>query len=179
MAFGVPPPSLLREYAVCSSFDPSLDLPTIAPLPDDATPEDRKAHEDAVKDRNRRYMQAVNTGNWPALIKPGESPTFFHFEPIHGSALTWMRGEIERQQLSMDECFELAFRLGLRKIDNFDRQPIKFDKMAGFKVASRDSLASLYAIGQDVGEPMLGRSIVLELGALVFTRAVEGIGPLS
>lgn len=173
------PPSLQREYVLCSPMDPALDLPEVPVIGEDAKMEDIALRDEMVKVRDHKLKVARETGKWDALIKPGQKPTMFRFRNIHGGCLNWLHGESTRRNLIPDECFELAFRLAVVSVDNFPGLEIRYEMIDGFKIATRDSLDRLYDIGRDTNEPQLGRQIVLELGAHVFSRAVNGVSPLS
>lgn len=175
--------SLQREFTLCTSLDPALDLPEIPVLaPSEDTEENRAAVEEVRKERERRYRIAIETGRWD--VKPGETATLFTFRTIHHTTLTWLRGEIRRQVLSEEEIFEFAFRLALKEIANLPK-PIDIKHQAlnltGRKIdlVSERTMEALYDIGREIGEADLGRQIVLELGAIVALRATEGVRPLS
>ena len=176
MAFA--PPSLQKDYTLCSSLDPALDLPDLVELPDNASAEDVATAKAITADRAQKLKVAAATGNWSAITKPGERPTEFSFRQIFGSALTWLSGQVERNRLSGDESFELAFRLALKDISNFGKVDLQREKLDGHLLVTQKSLESIYAIGRDTAAAHLGRLIVLELGMLVFSRAIRGVDPL-
>lgn len=179
MAFGLP--SSQSDYVLCSEFDPALDLLELPTLGEDPSEDDKAAYRAVVEERNRLVKLAHATGNWRELSKPGEQPTYFKFRQIHGTLLTWLQGEVSRQRLNADEAFELAFRLALKSIDNFGGLKLEFDQVPGMnrKIVSRKSIEPIYNIGRSTNRPLLGRSIVLELGGAVWSRALEGVPPLS
>lgn len=178
MAFGLP--SNQQDYVLCSEFDPALDLPEIPTLGEDPSNEDKAEYQRVVEERNRLINLAHATGNWRDITKPGEQPTMFKLRQVHGTALTWLQGEVNRQHLNADEAFELAFRLALRSIDNFGGLKLEFEQIAiGRKIVTRKSIEPIYNIGRNTNRPLLGRSIVLELGGAVWKRALEGVSPLS
>lgn len=172
-------PSLQREYTVCSSLDPALDLPMPPPLPDDASPEDKAHRDQLLEDRIQRYTVARDGGTWPAITKSGEKPTIFVFRSIHGTLWNWLQGEVERRQLTGNETCELAFRIALREIQNFGAFRLAHELVDGHGLATLESIQPLFDLGRDAGEPQLGRAIVLELGAYVLERASKGVRPLS
>ena len=176
------PLSLQGEYTLCSSLDPALDLPDAPEIDlETATPEEIAAHDKISKEREGKLRVAQNTGNWPEITKHGQSPTMFRFRQIHGPLLTWLQGEITRNNLTDDEGFELAFRLALEGVDNFGKVKTDFVARGRHRLAGEKIMARLYDVGRDpeMNQPLLGRFIVLELGALVLTRAVQGVRPLS
>ena len=172
-------PSLQRPYTLCSSLDPALDLPEVPDLTGDAKPEDVATRDALLKERRHALKVAQDTGDWNAIVKSGEKPTMFHMRPIHGATLTWLLGEVNRKTLTDDEGYELAFRLAVKEIENFNGKKLEFVRDDGHVMADPKSLAPLYDIGRDAGQPQLGRVIVLEIGMLAYTRAVQGVSPLS
>jgi hypothetical protein len=84
-----------------------------------------------------------------------------------------------RDEWSQEELFEFAFRLAIRRIDNFGDLRIEHELTErGHKIQTLASLDKLYAIGAHV-DPQLGRLIVQELGAIIVARAAEGLPPKS
>ena len=153
------PPSLQHEYTLVFSGDPALMLP------------------DDEKERAAKLRAARETGRWAELCKPGEQPTLFTIRPIEGPLLTWLHGYSSRARLSNDEGMELALRVALKGVENLGAFEITHSKIEGRVVVSEDTMAALYAIGRELGDPMLGRRVVIELGTLVLDRAMEGIPP--
>lgn len=177
MAFA---PSLQNKYTLCSSLDPAFDLPSIPELPANPTTADIEARNKASEARMHAWTVAKDTNGWAAITKPGEKPTEFNCVPIHGPRLEWLNGEVNRKSLTQGEAAMLAFRLGVVSIVNF---PIKLSWLKqtpgdGFRVLDIESLQPLFDIGRDVGDPNLGSTIVLEIGAAIWERAVYGV-PLS
>lgn len=175
------PAQLGGDFTLCSCLDPALDLPEVPDVSDDelaAMSEDEQKRIKKLRDEYATKLRNMRAdGTWAA--KDGEKLTLFRFRHVRGSMLTWWRGETQRRRLSQDEAFELIFRLALKSIENCSGLEIEFEKLDGQKLATRESLDHIYAIGADLGSPGLGRMIVCELGALVATRAVSGVPPLS
>lgn len=153
------PPSVQKEYALVFSGDPALALPS-----------DEKERDNALR-------VARETGDWSGLIKPGQLPTLFTVRPLSGSMITWLGSQRSRNRLSGQEACELAFRLGLRKIDNFGDFEIEFEREGAQVLAAVTVLDALYDIGRVIGKPNLGRELIAELGGLVIERATESISP--
>lgn len=174
------PPSLQREYTLCSSLDPALDLPIVPELAPDAPPEEVSRVKRIADEYESKLRTAQETGRWHEITKHGETPTIFTFEQVHGTAWTWFRNEILRQNLQDDARLELLFRLAVRKIAPFGNRVLEFDTIDGFQIARRSSLEPIYDLGRDKKppEPGLGRMILMELGGLVAMRS-RGLLPLS
>lgn len=154
----IKPPSLQKVYTLVFSGDPALDLP-------------EDAEEKALALKNAR-----ETGNWP--IRPGESPTLFHFDPV-SHLVPYIHGEVSRGKLIDEELAALVFRLALSKVDGFGDRKVEFERDEdGHRVIAGSSMAMFYDVGRDAGLPDLGRQIVYELGGLVFARARDPIVPL-
>jgi hypothetical protein len=174
-------PSLQNEYTLCSIHDPALALPEVPAVDrDNDPPEAIKAADEVLQERQRQYQSAVDGAiRWDAITKPGERPTVFTFVPMHGPTFTWWQAEAARRNMSADEGYELAFRLAIKSITNLGKS-LEVKRMRndeGRTIATEKSIEPLYDIGRDAGEPQLGRAIVLELGAIVLTKAVTS--PLS
>jgi hypothetical protein len=175
-------PSLQSEYTLCFSRDPALDLPDPIDIDRDKATEEEIAAADAIeKERNAKLKIARETGNWPT--KGGQQLTRFKFRQVHGHLMTWWSGQLQRENLSMLEGFELMFRLALVSVENMGSFEIKHDPskpdQGKPQLISLKTLNSLYSIGQDTaGSASLGRDLVMELGAAVAHRAIEGCPPL-
>lgn len=178
MAFS--PPSLQREYSLCSSLDPALDLPVIPDLAPDAPASEVERVKRIVDEYTTKLRNAQETGRWHEITKKGEDPTIFTFEQIHGTTWTWFKNECLRLGLQDEARLEFLFRVAIRRIAPFGNRKLEFDTIDGFQVAKRSSLEPLYDLGRDSKppEPELGRMIVMELGGLVAMRS-RGLLPLS
>lgn len=171
------PASVKREVTLCSVFDEALDLPVVPDVEESTLTEEQLAeHKKLVGLYETAVRNARETQNWP--VKDGEKPTYFKFREIQGPTVTWWQGEVERHQYKQQESFELMFRLALTGIKNCKGVDLRFEKREGEKLVTRDSLEPIYNIGRDIGQPALGRMIILELGGLVAARAVSGVPPL-
>lgn len=146
-------PSLHRAFALVYSGDPALDLPA------------------DTKERERVLASARETGHWPTFA--GQEPTLFTCRSLHGAPLTWLLGEARRKQLSQDELCELAFRLALTEVVNLGNVQVQREVRGEQLQLTADTLAAIYAIGDGT----VGIQVVLELGAAVLRRAMEGIAP--
>jgi len=153
------PPSLQNEFSLVFSGDPALALP------------------DDPDNRTAKLRVAQETGVWRELLKPNELPTLFRFRSIHGAPLTWLQAETARKQRNQEEGFELVFRLALRGVDNLANYQPTFVHQDGQRLLDHESLDFIYSLGRNLGMPLLGRSIVLELAAIVLNRAVSGVPP--
>lgn len=156
------PPSLQREYSLCFSGDPALDIPEVPA-------EGAADRDDVIKDREHKLKVARETGNWP--IKPGQTPTYFRFRQVGGSACRWWFGESQRQSLSTIEDIELMFRLALVSIDGLPGVTMQHDKRGKFPLVSIGTMDEIYASGA-------GPAAVYELGAIAAERALGGVPPL-
>jgi hypothetical protein len=126
------PPSLLREYALISRFDPALDKPVPPPECEpltDESPEDfearQKARAEAIgkadAEWTRRFAVARDAGTWRELIKAGHEPTVFHVRQIPGAA--WYRlldyCNNERNGVGQFGQLALVLRAGVVRIDGY------------------------------------------------------------
>lgn len=166
----IKPLSIQGTYTLVFSGDPALDLPSVPTVADDADDKAKEAAKAAVAERDRVLKVARETGNWP--IKPGESPTLFHFDHINGTARDYLDGEVQRNKLAPGEFASLIFRLAIRRIDNFGDLKVKLDRRDGFKIATTDVINELRAT------PSVGDLIVAELGGVVAVRTFESLDPL-
>lgn len=172
-------PSLQKEYVLCFSQDPAFDFPPIPAIDRETASADEIAAADAaLKERDHKLRLARESGNWDAITKQGQRPTRFKFRQVHGSHLTWWHGQNNRENLTMAESFELMFRLALIDVENLGSFQVKHDDGKP-RLVSLSCLNRLYALGSDTGNAQLGRELVMELGAHVAKRAVEGCPPLS
>lgn len=146
-----PPPSLQREYVLCFSGDPALDLGD----GDDAA---RAAKLKTIRDH----------GTWESATKTGQKLTRFRFRQVGGSAVRWWFGESERNSLSALEDVELMFRLACVSVDGIE---IKHDKRGKFPLVSIESMDAIYELSG-------GANAVTELGSVVTERALGGVPPL-
>lgn len=151
----IKPPSQIHEYSIIFSGDSALNLP----VPEAA--------------RERALSVARETGQWDPLLLAGESPTVFHVVPIHGAALDWLTGEMQRNGLIGAEAAALALRLALRSIDGFGEHKVKMVREDGHLLASMETINALYAID------VIGRDVVQEIGGVCFERAFSGLRPKS
>jgi hypothetical protein len=158
----IKPPSQQFEYTLIFSGDPSLNLPA-------NTPENPTARERALE-------VARETGQWEALVHPGEMPTLFHVKPLGGAVFDWLVSEARRRNASEAEMHVLALRLALTKVDGLGEHKVTTEA-AGFegefRIASTKIIDALYSIEG------VGRVVVQELGSLVWQRATGGLRPKS
>lgn len=171
-------PSLQKEYALCFSYDPAFDLPDVPDLTEDASSEEVALFEKANAAREELLRVPRATGDWSSVTKPNAQPTRFIFRQVHGNLLSWWRGEKARRNLDAIEGLELMFRIACTRVENCGDFHIKHDDGRP-QLVSIPTLNALYAFGHDIGKAKLGRSLVLELGAVVLKRAIEGCPPLS
>lgn len=171
-------PSLQKEYTLCWSHDPALDLPEVPKLGDDATAAQLEDAKKAAELREHKLKVARDHGNWPAITKPGQRPTTFRFRQVYGHRLTWWQSEAERNQWTGIERCEWMIRLALIGVDNLGTFKVKTDP-GGLELLSLSSLDELYSLGQNTSEPELGQHLIIELGSIAMKRAFEGVPPLS
>lgn len=171
-------PSLQKPYHLCSSLDPALDLPRIPALADDASPEDVKHRDALVAERDTKYQNACDSGNWSAYCKPGETPTLFKCRNIHGPTMIWLQGEIRRKQMIETELAEMAFRLGVFDCD-IKGITLDFEVVDGHRRITEDSMQEFYSIGRNEGDVALGPAVVFEIGSQIWARALQGVPPKS
>jgi hypothetical protein len=150
----IKPPSLLHEYDLIYSGDPALALP-----------------EDAVI-REHALAVARETGNWQALLIPGQEPTLFTLRPLTGSQYDWWAGEVKRRQLVEPEAAALAVRLALTGVKNFGPHKVEPVLVDGHKLARIEIIDAIYAVPE-------GRMVVLELATAVIERATTAPRPKS
>lgn len=170
-------PSLQHRYTLVFSEDPALDLPVVPELAHDATQEQRDEAEKLEKEREHKLKVARETGRWDDLCRPGMEPTLFTFEPITGTTLTWLQGEARRRNLGNEEGIELAFRLSLRDVTNLGKFKVDDVVEDGRRLATAATIDALYALGREAGDATLGRRLIIELGVVVYARAVAGLSP--
>jgi hypothetical protein len=170
------PPSLHFDYHTCFSGDPAF----AGLLPDPAiAPEGSKEREELIEERRRKLEIARDTGDWSSITKTDEQPTLFRLRSIHGE-LAWIESERQRRNMSHGEWCELGLRYALVKIENIGIPfEVKTEKDSnGRRIVTLATIDKLRAIGIDSGDPMLGHSIVSEIGEVALSRAIEGIRPL-
>lgn len=115
----IKPSSLQSTFVLVWSLDPSLSLPEHIddPALDEAA--NASARKENDKERERLLRIARQTGNWAAVTKPGEVPTFFSFGHLSHNETSWLDGEVQRRQLGGLEATNLVFLTALHKIENF------------------------------------------------------------
>jgi hypothetical protein len=134
----IKPPSLIREYTWIWSRDPALNSP-----PPDASDEDKKEWE-------RKLKIARETGQWDALISPGQSPTRFSLRLIPGD--DWRKYIDEYRNQGVAAMTALAVRLALRGVHDLTdtdgkEVKVKLEPASGFgKIASPDIINALDAV---------------------------------
>lgn len=178
-----PPASLQREFQLVSRFDPAIELPAIPQFAEsEMTDEKLEQLRAAVAERDRVYQVMCDTGRYEGHVAKDKQPTLFTFRAVHGFLLTWFRGECVNgpRKLTPEEQFELMFRLSIVRIEHAPK-PVPIHTVTiesagrSVQLARADALEPLYDIGYADGEPELGRQIVIELGAIVLTRALQGV----
>ena len=171
------PPSLQRDYTLCSEHDDALDLPVVPVLADEAPPEDVEHAKKLAEDRALKLKIARDKGEWSTLIKPGRTPARFHFRQLPRSSVHWWLGEIERHEWTHVESLELLFRLACKGIDCTGIKAQFETDGGGRELLSVDTLDSLYRLNGDDGT---GPRIVVELGSIVADKVTtRGVRPLS
>lgn len=129
----IKPVSLQSTYTLVWSQDPALDLPEPPPDAND----EQKA--EVAKERERLLRVARQTGNWQPITKPGEQPTFFHFDCLSHNEFAWAQGEASRRQLGDLEINNLLFLVAIRRIENFGDVKIE-RKQVGRIEGTKDSI---------------------------------------
>lgn len=173
--------SLQRDYTLCSQFDDALDLPDVPEERDDETEEQAVERKRIAAERAHKLKVARERSDWSSLVKPGHSPTMFHFRQIPGASIDWWHGQNEK--LGGVEGQTLLLRLALKSIQNLDGFDVKHDDVRDsmrqvHRLVSIDSLNKLYEIGT-AGDPHIGRKIVGELAGVVAVKTFGGLLPLS
>ena len=158
------PPSLQRDYVLCSQYDDALDLPEVPELAEDAPAADRAHVEQLAADRAVRLKVARERGDWP--IKQGRNPTRFTFRPVPRHSINWWLGEVGRHKKNDLESLELMFRLAIKEVDNFGSFKAQHEEIDGHRLLTVESLNALYAAGNG-----LGVKVVFELAEVVAMRA--------
>lgn len=165
----IQPPSVQREYSEFWSGDPAIMQSPDAP-PEDATEETKAAVRARVEEHERKLERARETGQWDAIIVPGERPTMFTFAPIPGRVMRALISRMERGELDFVTAAPIAFRASIRKIEN-PAMEIKVENHPEFgRIASEAITNKLDAI--DMG-------IVSQLGMRALSRGTTGIAPKS
>lgn len=115
--------TLSAGFSLVWENDPALDRPRrdAFDLGDDGDAAFAKA-EAAFANKLR---VAEETGNYGAVLKPGERPTLFSFELIRGKHLHRLQGlrRSSGQKVEGLELCVLAFRMALTGVDNYDGAP--------------------------------------------------------
>lgn len=170
------PLSLAKTFDLYYSGDPAFEQPPPKPGKD-ATEQERAEYATAREAHRAKVVAAHETGDWSALLKPGETPTKFVMQQAHRP--TW-RAVMDRAELSEDsprrlgptQVIAIAFRLAIHSIPDLSGEmkhaPDK--DLDGWKMAPASVIDTLDQI--DPG-------IVGELGIEIIRRLSEGISPKS
>ncbi len=153
----IKPQSVQGKYTLVYSGDPALSLP-----------EDAEAKAHALK-------VARETGEWDAIVHPGQVPTLFIVKPLTGSAFDYYVGEVNRKELVELEAVTLALRIALLDVQNFGAHKVRRIPVKDYdqSIATTTIIDAIY---DEAGEH--GRRIIAELGNVIVTRATEALSPL-
>ncbi len=102
------PPSRTGSFDLVFSADPALERPTRNEGEAD------EAWQKRLEEWHRALVQARQTGDWSALIKPGAEPTRFRCRQVPGSV--WRQVPRVLAEMGADEQFALLFRLAVTEI---------------------------------------------------------------
>ena len=157
----IKPQSVQNEYSLIFSGDPALSLP-----------------EDP-EERTRVLRIAQQTGNWTALVVPGQVPTVFHFRNLEHSDIAWLDGE---HQLSTEhgrplgniEYLTLAVRLALRSVDNFGTHKVEHKQLGSQRKVATAAIVN--AIHAAAGK--LGPELLTEFAVHIINRGSGQLDPL-
>lgn len=183
------PPSLVHVSAVPWSGDSALDLPDLHRYYDAASAKKKEradlnrsdiseaeladhikkqeAEVEALRlkcaDDLRKFEVSRETGDYSKIIKPGETPTWFHIRIIPGTLMRLLHGEMTTEAASGLALPSIALRIALVKIENMDGVSVSFrDEKPYGRIASTDVIDSLDAcsasIVNEVGNFALSRS---------------------
>lgn len=169
--------SVLTDYALVYSEDPALTL-AARPPPPDALPDDtedtyrprveawQKAIDEIVTANRALFERAMETGEWAAITKPGETPTVFRVRIVPGS--TWAAYEriLRDDKLGDREAQQLAFRLAVTTIDNAPGVPLAKAEHVDRRGVATGLGVILTAATVDAIDTV-SRKIVAEVGTLV------------
>jgi hypothetical protein len=163
-------PSLQGRFALVWSGDPSLQ-PRPVDLPDDAPPDAVEQRKTAQAEYDHALTVCRETGNWSAMVKPGDVPTVFIFELPSGEDRRavndefWANAKAQRAQVAASRLFRVA----LKDVTNWpgSAPPLSFVKENGLDYASGDIVKFL--------DDRVHPSVVGELGSLVYARLQESI----
>lgn len=154
-------PSLQSEYSLIFSGDPALILP-----------------EDPAE-RTRVLSVAQQTGNWAALVAPGQVPTVFHFRNLEHSDIAWLDGEFQSstehgRPLGQIEYLTLAVRLALKGVENFGTHKVEHKPLGSQrKVATPAIVNAIYAAAGK-----LGAELITEFAVHIINRGSGQLDPL-
>lgn len=169
-------PSLQRDFDGYFSKDPAFEQSP--PAPDADASEDAKAKYKLELDGyNAKLKAAWETGDWSALIKPGETPTKFVLGQVDRT--TW-RALDDRVRLpssnprhiGMSSLLHLLFRLAIREVAGIDALKVKRlpdSRWDDWVMAQADIVSILDELDSE---------IVSEIGMQVFWR-LQDVGPFG
>ena len=171
------PVSLTTDYRLVFSDDPALTLAP-RPAPPDAAPDDTDESyaakltawaeaRDAVVASNRAlHDRAMETGDWAAITRPGETPTVFHVRNVPGAQWAAFERLVKIEPLGDRERSSLAFRLAVIGIDNADGIPLMKTEHTD-RQGRRSGLGEILTAATTDALDRVTKVIVMELGALV------------
>jgi hypothetical protein len=155
-------PKLNGVHRICWSRDPALNVPGV---PEQPTGDDEadKLHAAEWKEWRRLVAQARETGAWGALIREGQSPTWFLVEPMRVEAYDKLLHLTFSGSAGPFEAWRTAFRACVRGVENLGDYKVSTVKDATFgPLCSADLPQMLHQIDPD---------IVRELGQFLMERA--------
>lgn len=157
------PPSNIKPYRAFWTLDPALRQPPDPPG-DDASDEDKAAHETALAEYHQAVKVARETGDWSGIVRDGETPTEFVLEQI--PLRYWHHIKKAFVEKRHDEAVLFSFCAALADVDNAEGLEFKRD----------DGFVDLACIDKWLGA-VLTEALVAELGSIAFERAVS-LSPL-
>lgn len=169
------PPSNQSSYTEIWSGDPALVQPP--PEPKGASKAALKEYKAALEEHQRKVKLAGESGNWSALLIPGQQPTRFVVRPLSGQAyreivsrllLTDPNSEKRLTQITMPA---VVFRCCIEKIENggYDQEIQRYPHEAFGSIVSVD--VANYLDGIDP-------TIVSEIGRRIYDRGTQAPSPL-
>lgn len=179
----IKPPSLQSTYTLVWSHDPALLLPEHVDDPALSEKQNAEAKDKADKERARLLRIARQTGDWQAIVKPNEAPTFFSFGHLSHNEMSWIEGEASRRSLGGLEVANLIFLVALRSIENFGDVKVERRRVAQIEgtkehvwSASPTILDKLHAALSTIEDGV--QHLIGEFNAEILKRARGQVDPL-
>jgi hypothetical protein len=161
----IKPPSIQTDYTAFYSKDAAV-IPAPDPLSEDATDEQKQAHDEQLKERTRLIQLARDTGDLSLIAQPGERITAFTMRPLTVEQFSELGAMHERGQTSI-EIHALAFRFSVKSVSPLPDGV----KLKTSEHPTMGKLASLSFLNDMKLPARMSAEIVSELGELAIERA--------